>query len=53
VGPLHKIDGIILKEDYLNILKTRLPNFLDKSAYPEEEITFQQDGNPKHTAKIV
>jgi len=41
------------KEDYLNILKTRLHNFLDKSAYPEGEITFQQDGDPKHTTKIV
>jgi len=41
------------KEDYLNILKTRLHNFLDKSAYPEGEITFQQDGDIKHTAKIV
>lgn len=41
------------KEDYLNILKTRLHDFIDKSAYPEGEITFQQDGDPKHTAKIV
>jgi len=37
VGPLHKIDGIMRKEDYLNILKTHLHNFLDKSAYPLKE----------------
>ncbi|KAH8248466.1 hypothetical protein KR032_011706, partial [Drosophila birchii] len=47
VGPLHKIYGIMRKEDYLNILKPRLHNFLDKSSYSEE------DGDPKHTEKIV
>jgi len=43
----------MLKEDYLNILQTYLPNFLDKCAYPVKEIIFQQDGDPKHTAKIA
>ncbi|GBP04283.1 Transposable element Tc1 transposase [Eumeta japonica] len=41
------------KEDYLNILQTNLPEFVDESAYPTEEVVFQQDGDPKHTAKIV
>lgn len=53
VGPLQKIDGIMRKEDYLNILKTHLPDFVDMSEYPEEEVVFQQDGDPKHTSKIV
>lgn len=53
IGPLLNINGIMKKEDYLHILQTNLPEFVDKSAYPEEEVIFQQDGDPKHTAKIV
>lgn len=53
VGPMVKIEGIMKKEDYLQILKTNLPEFVDMSAYPEDEVMFQQDGDPKHTAKIV
>lgn len=51
--PLVKIEGIMKKEDYLHILKSNLPDFVDMSAYPEEEVVFQQDGDPKHTSKIV
>lgn len=53
VGPLVKIDGIMKKENYLDILQTNLPDFVEDCAYPTDEIIFQQDGNPKHTAKIV
>jgi len=53
VGRLHLIDGIMRIEDYLQILQTNLTNFIEKCAYPETEIVFQQDGDPKHTAKIV
>lgn len=53
IGPLVRIQGIMKKEDYLNILQTNLPEFVDESAYPTEEVVFQQDGDPKHTAKIV
>lgn len=41
------------KEDYIRVLENNLPDFVDKSAYPEDEVIFQQDGDPKHTAKIV
>ena len=53
MGPLVKINGTIKKEDYLAILRTNLPNFLDKCAYSINEIIFQLDGDPKHTVKIV
>lgn len=43
----------MMKQDYLNILGTRLPGIVDMNACPEEEAIFQQDGNPKHTSKIV
>ncbi|XP_075163221.1 uncharacterized protein LOC142235852 [Haematobia irritans] len=41
IGPLQKIDGIMKKEDYLAILQTHLPEFVAKSAYPEDEVVFQ------------
>ena len=42
-----------MKKDYLNNLHTNLPHFVDESAYPAEEVVFQQDGYPKLFTKIV
>lgn len=53
IGPIVKISGIMKKEDYLDILKSNLPDFVQSSPYSEEQVIFQQDGDPKHTAKIV
>lgn len=51
VGPIHKIDGIMNKNVYVNILeKVMLP-------YAREEMpikwVFQQDNDPKHTSKFA
>lgn len=35
VGPLHLIDGIMRKENYLHISQTHLPNFMENSAILE------------------
>lgn len=53
LGPVVNIEGIMKKEDHLHILGDNLPDFVDQSSYPKEEVVFQQDGDPKHTAKIV
>ena len=50
---LVRINGIMKKEQYLHILNINLPDFVDESACPEGEMTFHQDGDPKHTANIV
>ena len=44
VGPLRLVDGIMRKEDYLQILQTNLPNFIEKCAYSEQEIFFNTMG---------
>ena len=52
LGSLIKIVGIMKKEDYLRLLPTNLPEFVDKCAYPIEEIWFQHDNDTKQTAEI-
>lgn len=51
LGPLHKIDGIMDKIIYKNILQEKmLPHAREKM--PQQWI-FQHDNDPKHTSKLV
>lgn len=52
VGELEFIDGIMTKEVYLDILQRKLLPSARKAGLGRK-FTFQQDGDPKHTAKIV
>jgi transposase len=51
VGHLFKINGIMVKEDYKSILQRHMiPSA--QMLFEEKEWIFQQDNDPKHTAKI-
>lgn len=52
-GSIRKIDGIMNKEIYLDILKRQLGETLENMPFPVNEIWFQHDNDPKHTAKVV
>ncbi|GFV59195.1 transposable element Tcb2 transposase [Trichonephila clavipes] len=52
VGNLVIIDGIMNQYSYLNILKNNLSQSASKLGL-DESFTFQQDNDPKHTARVV
>jgi DDE superfamily endonuclease/Transposase len=51
VGCLHRIEGIMKKEQYNKILEAQLLPSAQK-LYPDGNWIFQQDNEPKHTAKL-
>uniref|UniRef100_A0AAZ3QB32 Transposase n=1 Tax=Oncorhynchus tshawytscha TaxID=74940 RepID=A0AAZ3QB32_ONCTS len=51
-GALHKIDGIMRKENYVDILKQHLKTSVRKLKLGHKWV-FQMDNDPKHTSKDV
>ena len=52
VGMLHRIEGTLVKEGYLNILENVMLPSADMTLM-RENWYFQQDNDPKHTAHVV
>ena len=51
-GALHKIDGIIIPENDVDILKKHLKTSVRKLKLGRKWV-FQIDNDPKHTSKVV
>uniref|UniRef100_A0AAZ3S1R9 Transposase n=1 Tax=Oncorhynchus tshawytscha TaxID=74940 RepID=A0AAZ3S1R9_ONCTS len=51
-GALHKIDGIMREENYVDILKQHLKTSVRKLKLGRKWV-FQMDNVPKHTSKVV
>ena len=47
-----KVDGIMKKEQYIKILEENIKQSAEK-LHLKEHWTYQQDNDPKHTAKSV
>jgi len=52
VGSLYLVEGILKKEQYLNIMEDHMIPSADL-LFGREEWLFQQDNDPKHTAIVV
>jgi hypothetical protein len=51
-GALHKIDGVMREENYVDILKQHLTTSVRKLKLGRKWV-FQMDNDPKHTSKVV
>ena len=52
VGDLHMVKGIMLKEQYHQILQKHMRPSAHR-LFPDKNYIFQQDNDPKHTAHII
>ena len=52
VGRLHRVEGIMTKEQYHQILIHQMQPS-GKDLFPDGKFIFQQDNDPKHTAHII
>ena len=51
-GPLHKIDGIMTRDNYVDVLKQHLKTSVRKLKLGRNWV-FQMDNDPKHTSNVV
>jgi len=52
LGPLIRLNGKVTAKDYINVLKDHLVPYIN-SLENKENIIFQEDNAPIHTARIV
>lgn len=52
VGTLHRIDGILDKHKFLDIMET-VAEPSCRQMFPDDDYMFQQDNDPKHKSKLV
>lgn len=52
VGELHRIDGIMDRHMYKEILETKMRDSVEK-LFGSNSFIFQHDNDPKHTSKLI